>query len=79
MKVSEQLYITAALLLGQETLGPTREDARWAPEPVWTLRRRKNLLPFLGIEPQFYGCSEQHEKNVKHKLSWKYITKGGRD
>jgi len=44
--VSDKLYITAALLLEQETLGPTQEDDRWAPEPVWTLRRRKlSALP----------------------------------
>jgi hypothetical protein len=76
--VCDQLYITAALLLEQETLCTTQEDAWWAPEPVWTLRGK--FLPFLGIEPQFYACSEQHEKkdnNIKHQLSWKYIGKGG--
>jgi len=33
----------------------------------------------LGIEPQFYACSEQHKKkdnNRKCQLSWKYIAKG---
>jgi hypothetical protein len=48
------------------------------PRTSLDIEEKKTLLPFLGIEPQFYACSEQHKKkgnNGKYQLSWKYIAK----
>jgi hypothetical protein len=46
MKVSGQLHATAASYAENETPVPTELEARWAPEPVWT------LWVLSGIEPQ---------------------------
>jgi hypothetical protein len=35
---------------------PIGQEARWAPEVVWTQAKGKIVLPLLGIEPQSPGC-----------------------
>jgi hypothetical protein len=37
MEVTGQLYAPAALLTRKEPPVPIGREARWAPEPVWTL------------------------------------------
>ena len=44
---------TAALPLALRT----ERETGWAPEPVEALKVEKNLLPLLGVEPPFLGCS----------------------
>jgi len=51
--VCGEVYSTAALLLAVLAEGETG----WAPEPVEALKVEKNLLPLLGVESSFLGCS----------------------
>jgi len=51
--VCGEVYSTAASRLAE----PTEGETGWAPEPAEALKVEKNLLPLLGIEPQFLGCS----------------------
>jgi hypothetical protein len=44
MEVSVQLHVLAALLPGKPTRVPNGQEAGWAPEPVWTLCVRENLV-----------------------------------
>jgi hypothetical protein len=44
MEVSGQLHVQAALPPEKKPPVPTREEARWASEPVWTLWRREKSL-----------------------------------
>jgi hypothetical protein len=50
MEVNGQLHAPAALSPGKELPVPTGYEVRWAPEPVWMLWRRENLLPLPRIE-----------------------------
>jgi hypothetical protein len=45
MEGSCQLHAPAALLRGKASLIPIDQKAVWVAEPVWTLLRRKILLP----------------------------------
>jgi len=44
--MSGQLYASAALPPGKETLVHIGQEDEWAPEPVWT-----RPLPLPGLEP----------------------------
>jgi len=46
MEVSDQIHAPAALSPGKEPLLHIGQDARWAPEPVWT-RWWKEIFPAL--------------------------------
>jgi hypothetical protein len=39
-----------------------------APEPVWTLWKRKNIFPLPGIEPIFLGSPARHLDTVPTDL-----------
>jgi hypothetical protein len=41
MELSGQLHGPAALLSEKEPPATIGEEARWAPEPLWTLEKRK--------------------------------------
>jgi len=40
-----QLHLPAALRTEKEFVIPTQQAAGWAPEPLWTYRRREKSLP----------------------------------
>jgi hypothetical protein len=48
MEVSNQLHTPAALPLGKSP----GIWGWWAPEPVWMLRNKENLLPLTGMKPR---------------------------
>jgi hypothetical protein len=52
VEVNGQLDALSTLPQGKGPLIPVRYDAWWAPELVWILWRRENLLPVVGFEPQ---------------------------
>jgi hypothetical protein len=49
------LHPGRALPPGKGPTVPIVQEARWAPAPVWTQIRGKNLLPLPGIEPRSPG------------------------
>lgn len=50
-----EVYSTVALPLALSTEG--EGETGWAPDPVEVLKVEKNVLPLLGVEPPFLGCS----------------------
>ena len=50
MVVSGQLYALAALPTEKEPFLPIKEEAGWAPEPVWMFWRGQNLSHLLEQE-----------------------------
>jgi hypothetical protein len=46
IKSSNQLHATAALLPAKQTTVPIRQEAGWAPEPVFALRNREKFQPY---------------------------------
>jgi len=52
MEVSGQLHAPATLSLGKELPVPIRDEAAWAPEPVWRRWQREEAPPLPGIEPR---------------------------
>jgi hypothetical protein len=44
MDVSGLIHAPAALLPGKEPAVPIGEEAGWAPEPIWTLKGKENLV-----------------------------------
>jgi len=51
IEVSDQIRISAPLLLRTDAPLPVQKRARWTPESLWTFRRTKNQLHRLRIEP----------------------------
>ena len=41
-------------------MGPTEQEAGWAPRQVWTLCRTENLSQLPGIERQSVAASSVH-------------------
>jgi hypothetical protein len=68
MAVSGHVHPPAALLPGKEALVPIGWEAGWAPEPVWTLWRRKISCPCresnLGREPIARRNTELERHNL---------------
>jgi hypothetical protein len=61
MEVSGLLHVLATLTPGKEPPIPIGYEARWAPELVWTLWRRKKILAPSGnrtstVEPIAIIC-----------------------
>ena len=53
MEVRDQLHAPTALCV--EKIHRTQEmETEWAPEPVWTLWVRYNILPHQGIKPRMF-------------------------
>jgi hypothetical protein len=50
MEVNGGVHSPAALPLGKEPLTPIGWEAGWAPEPVWTMRRKEKFFSLPGIE-----------------------------
>jgi hypothetical protein len=50
MEVTSQLHVPAAL-----TPVPIWQEGGWAPEPVWTCRRREKWIPcsYRGLNPGY--------------------------
>jgi hypothetical protein len=51
MEVSGQLHAPAALHSEKETPVPIGQEAGWAPEPVWTVSKRKIPSPRRESNP----------------------------
>jgi len=49
VEVSGQLHAPDASLPGKRSPLATEREAGWAPEPVWTLRRKEKCLARTGI------------------------------
>jgi hypothetical protein len=56
------------LSLGKELLVPIGEKVQSASEPVWTLWRRENFFPILGIELWMSSPIGLHSKKIKMKI-----------
>jgi hypothetical protein len=54
MEVSGQVHQVAAKILGKEHTEWTGYMAKWVPEMSGWCGEEKNLLPFVGNQPQFY-------------------------
>jgi hypothetical protein len=46
-----QLHAPTDLFPGKEPPVPIGEEAGWAPEPVWTTRRKYLTLPGIELQP----------------------------
>jgi len=55
-----QLNLTGTLPMGKGTLPLNTEKTVWAPEPVWTVWRRGNLLPHSGNRNTIPGLSSSY-------------------
>jgi hypothetical protein len=51
MVVTGQLHDPAVSLPGKGPALPIRQEAEWAPETVWTLRRKEKSLRTPAVEP----------------------------
>jgi hypothetical protein len=56
MEVSGQLHVPSALPSRKEPQAPTGWEGGWAPEPVWTLEKRK-ILQCRESNPGCSACS----------------------
>jgi hypothetical protein len=50
MEVSDQLHSPVTLSLQKKHTVSIGQETGWAPEPVWTLQKKK-YLPLLEIQP----------------------------
>jgi hypothetical protein len=72
MEVSGQLHVPAALPPAKEPSVLIRQEAEWAPEPVWTLRRRKKILSTLT--PFIQSVASHYTDWATHALYGLYWT-----
>jgi len=52
LEVSDQLYISAAWVLGKDPRNPLNRRLGVPPEPVWMIWRREKSLSLLVFEPK---------------------------
>ena len=53
MEVNGHLHMLDSWLIGREMLVPIEWEAMWAPDLVWTLKKKKNCLTLAEFNPQF--------------------------
>jgi hypothetical protein len=70
MKVSDQVHTLTALDTVKEPLVPSREEAGWAPQPVWMFwRKEKSLIP-VRIQSQIFWQTSSEPIAMPTVLSW---------
>jgi len=53
MEVNIQPHVPAALHMWKDHPKPIKQEAGWAPQPVWMSRKRDETLASAGIRTEF--------------------------
>jgi len=66
--VNNQLHTWLLQPSGEKPPFFIKQEAMWAPEPAWTLQRRKKYLHHAIIYPQFLTCPTDNIVTILNKV-----------